>query len=433
MKGSRELERKGLSEWGFIKDPIFGYIRLTDTERKVIDTLPVQRLRRIKQLPGAEYVYPAANHTRFEHALGTMYLAGALGESLPVQLSRDDRQLLRLAALLHDVGHGPFSHAFEPVLKKYLGKTHEEMTTWVIKESELSTIIDSEGFDSRKLSTLAVGRLENPPQPFYNQFVRSSVDVDKMDFLLRDSYHAGAGYGSIDIFRLIYTMDVLDGNLAVDMTALPTLESFILGRLESFRAIYFHRTSRAAQIMLLSALEAARDDVVIPNLKSIDDYLKLNDFAVWSALIQNERSSPIMRDLERRKLLKCAYERTFFARDELVSAVFTKETVRSKIEEEIAETAKVDRGDVAIDVPSLPSVPYHYAIEIAPMDIPVFSKTRTGEKVAQRIGELSRIAEVLTAFMNIVRVYTSEENREKVANAANRVLGESPLSSVVSY
>jgi hypothetical protein len=185
--------------------------------------------------------------------------------------------------------------------------------------------------------------------------------------------------------------------------------------------------------MLLSALEAARDDVVIPNLESIDDYLKLNDFAVWSALIQNERSSPIMRDLERRKLLKCAYERTFFARDELVSAVFTKETVRSKIEEEIAETAKVDRGDVAIDVPSLPSVPYHYAIEIAPMDIPVFSKTRTGEKVAQRIGELSRIAEVLTAFMNIVRVYTSEENREKVANAANRVLGESPLSSVVSY
>lgn len=91
--------------WGFVKDPIHGYIRLTETERKVLDTGPVQRLRRIKQLSAAEYVYPAATHTRFEHALGTMYLAGVIAENLPVNLDENEKMSLKVAALLHDVGH----------------------------------------------------------------------------------------------------------------------------------------------------------------------------------------------------------------------------------------------------------------------------------------------------------------------------------------
>ena len=140
--------RNANAYWGFIKDPIYGYIRLTAVEKTIIDTLAVQRLRRIRQLAGAEYVYPAANHTRFEHVLGAMYLAGAVVDNLPVQLSEFEKQKVRLAALLHDVGHAPFSHLFEPLLLKYLNRNHEEMSTWIIAESNLADVIRKEGFDS---------------------------------------------------------------------------------------------------------------------------------------------------------------------------------------------------------------------------------------------------------------------------------------------
>jgi hypothetical protein len=406
---------------------------LTEVERNVIDTLAVQRLRRIRQLAGAEFVYPAANHTRFEHVLGTMYLAGVVSDNLPVQLTADERQEVRLAALLHDVGHAPFSHLFEPLLLKYMGRNHEEMSRWIISDSTLADVITAQGFDAKELSGLAVGKPSKSNRPFIGQIISSSFDVDKMDFVVRDSYHTGAGYGSVDVFRLIYTMDVLDGNLAVDITALPTLESLILARLESFKAIYFHRACRAVQMMLLKALDAAKDDLLLLRAKTPDEYLEWDDYAVWSRLSGNERSREIIRDLSARRLLKCAYERTFYAKDELVSSVFTKENVRLKLEEEIASKAKVPLSDVGIDVPSLPSVPYHYAMDIGPIDIPMFSRTRSGVKVPEKIGELSKVVDVLRVFMNIIRVYTRESYREQVSEAAARVLGESPLSNVLSY
>jgi len=419
--------------WGFIKDPLYGYIRITDIERKIIDTQPVQRLRRIRQLSGAEYAYPAANHTRFEHVLGTMYLAGILAQSIPMDLSSQEIQRIRLAALVHDVGHAPFSHLFEPLLAKYLGKTHEDMTFWVITESELSSALKAERFDPSEIGKLAVGRLGDPQKPFLDQIIRSSVDVDKMDFIVRDSYHTGAGYGYVDIFRLIYTMDTLDGNLAVDVTAIPTLETFLLARLESFRAIYFHRAARAVQIMILKALEEAKDELDIEKIKTPETYLTLDDYLVWSILKRCKKSRAIMQDIEQRKLLKCAYERTFFMKDELFTSVLTNEAVRKQIEDEIATKAKVASEDVSIDVPSLPSVPYHYAIEIEPMDIPVFSKTKSGEKVSQRLTELSKIVDVLKVFMNVVRVYTKESYRNDVMRAAEAVFGKPQLHDQVSY
>ena len=418
--------------WGFIKDPLYGYIRLTEIERNVIDTLAVQRLRRIRQLAGAEFVYPAANHTRFEHVLGTMYLAGVVSDNLPVQLTIEERQKIRLAALLHDVGHAPFSHLFEPLLLKYMGRNHEDMSRWIIADSTLGDVINNQGINAKDLSGLAIGK-PKPEKPFLGQIISSSFDVDKMDFVVRDSYHTGAGYGSVDVFRLIYTMDVLDGNLAVDITALPTLESLIIARLESFKTIYFHRACRAVQMMLVKALEAAKDDLAILQAKTPDEYLEWDDYTVWSKLCMNKLSREIVKQISSRKLLKCAYERTFYARDELVSSVFTNENVRLKLEEEIALKAKVPRPSVGIDVPSLPSVPYHYAMDISPMDIPIFSRSRSGEKTPEKIEKLSRVVDDLRVFMNIIRVYTDDQYREQVSDAAAKVLGESPLSNVLSY
>ncbi len=418
--------------WGFIKDPLYGYIKITEQERLVIDAEPVQRLRRIKQLAGAQYVYPAANHTRFEHSLGTMHLAGAVADNLPAISEESEREKVRIAALLHDVGHGPLSHLFEPLLTKYVGKTHEDMSLRLIRESTISRSLEKASFNPEEISLLAVGRLASSKKPFLDQIVRSAVDVDKMDFLLRDSYHTGASYGTIDIFRLIYTMDILDGNLAVDATAISTLETFLLARLESFRAIYFHRTTRAAQIMVIKALEQAKDELDLFKLDSLENYLQLDDSTLWN-MLKHSKSRPIIDDLDNRKLIKCAYEKTFFVRDQLVTNIFNNESVRVQIEQEIAGKADLSPSDVTIDVPSLPSVPYHYAMDIEPMSIPIFYKSRAGEKIPQKLGELSRIIDSLRVFLNIIRIYTKEENREKVGKAAVDVLGEAPLSSLVSY
>ncbi len=419
--------------WGFIKDPIHGYIQINGTERAVIDTYPIQRLRRIRQLAGSEFVYPAANHTRFEHVLGAMYLAGVLGTALPADLSDHHVEQLRLAALLHDIGHGPFSHVFEPLMIRHLGKTHEDLVPWLVNETEIADKLEKAGFNPKTLGRLAVGRLADKKRPFLDQVISSSVDVDKMDFLVRDSFHTGAGYGSIDVHRLLYTMDILDGNLSVDGTAVATLESFLLARLESFRTIYFHRASRAVQIMIVKALEAAKDELALLDFDEPADYLRLDDYKVWADLRECKQSRKIMQDLENRRLLKCSYERTLYAREELVSNVITKDSVREEIQKELARKARVPEDDVVIDVPTLPSVPYHHAVEIQPMDIPVFERGPGGKKQQVQLSEISRIVGVLQTFMNLVRVYTREQYRSRVEVASKQILGETPVSGRISY
>ncbi|MFQ5759269.1 MAG: HD domain-containing protein, partial [Candidatus Bathyarchaeia archaeon] len=411
--------------WGEIKDPVHGYVYITEVEKEIIDSFPVQRLHRLRQLAGAEFVYPGANHTRFEHSVGVLHLAGLLVENpnLSEHLSEDEAQMIRIAALLHDVGHGPFSHVFEHVLTKFLNKTHEDMTTWVIQKSELGDIINRLGYDPDVIGKLAVGSLHKPGKAFMDQIIRSSVDVDKLDFVVRDTYHTGAEYGYIDIFRLIHMLDILDENLAVDLGALSALESFILARVESFKSIYFHRVSRAAQIMLAMAMEEARGELGLIDFKSPEEYLALNDYTVWAMLKRCEKSKEIIENLERRRLLKIAYDRTFHVRDKTISGIFGNEEIRNQIRDQIASKAGVEPRSVVIDVPTLPSVPYRHSVLLEPMEIPVFQKTRDGKKVPRRLSDISGIFDVLKGFINILRVYTREEYREEVGSAAAKLLG----------
>jgi HD superfamily phosphohydrolase len=414
-----------------IKDPIYGYVHISEPEREVIDTLPMQRLRRIKQLVFADYVYPGANHTRFEHSIGVMHLAGLLGESLPVEMSKEDTQKVRLAGLFHDLGHGPFSHTFEQILMKKLNKTHEDLTPWIVMGTELKDILAKHGFMADDVANLSVGRGKKE-KAFMNQIITSSVDVDKMDFLVRDTHHTGAEYGKVDVYRLIYTMDVADGNLIVDSSALPTLEAFLIARVESFRTIYYHKTVRAGQILLVKAMEAADEELDLCGFKSPEEYLEMDDYTIWSELKRCKKSSKIIEDLERRRLLKCAYELEMQAEDKSVSSLFGLEGIRSQVEDELATKAGVPPGEVFIDTPSLPSIPYQHMIDFDPMEIPIIDVEGDSRKVL-RATKLSRTIEVLRGFVNIVRVYTYEKNREKVKFAAEKVLGNLPESTRVSY
>ncbi|RJS76052.1 HD domain-containing protein [Candidatus Bathyarchaeota archaeon] len=422
--------------WGEIKDPVHGYVYITELEKKIIDSFPVQRLRRLRQLAGAEYVYPGANHTRFEHSVGVMYLAGKVVENPNIgqRINKDEAEMVRIAALLHDVGHGPFSHVFEHLLDKELGgKTHEDMTRWIIATSELKDILNKAGYDPEEIGKLATNKLEKPSKAFLGQIISSAVDVDKLDFVVRDTHHTGAEYGFVDVFRLIHAFDVLNGDLAVDLGALSALESFIIARIESFKSIYFHRVGRAAQIMLAMAMEKANEELGLTSFKTPEEYLAMDDYTVWTMLKNCEKSREIIESLERRKMLKCAYERTFYQKDAVISNIFSKEAHRKELREDIAKKAGVDTEAVIIDVPTVPSVPYHHSVLMEPMEIPTFYKTREGNKIPQRLSEISKIFEVLKGFINILRVYTDEENREKVGEAALNILGGIPTSAKISY
>jgi len=421
--------------WGEIKDPVHGYVYITEAEKNLIDSYPVQRLHRLRQLAGSEFVYSGANHTRFEHSIGVMYLAGKLTENqnLSQLLSEEEIQIVRMASLLHDVGHGPFSHVFEHLLVKFLNKTHEDMTRWIIQKSELKDIISGLGYDADAIGKLAVGELRRRGRAFLDQIIQSAVDVDKLDFVVRDTYHTGAEYGYVDVFRLIHMLDVLGENLAVDVGALSALESFVLARLESFRSIYFHRVGRAAQIMLATAMEAAKDELGLVAFDSPEDYLALNDYTVWTMLKQCEKSRGIIEDLERRKLLKCAYDRTFHVRDKMVPSIFSVDEVREQMRNKIASEAGVEPQAIVIDVPTVPSVPYHHSDLLEPMEIPVFQKTRTGEKIPLRLSDISSVFDVLKGFINILRVYTDERYVDKVSVAAEKVIGGTPSSAKISF
>jgi len=185
--------------------------------------------------------------------------------------------------------------------------------------------------------------------------------------------------------------------------------------------------------MLVQALEAAKDELNLLEYDEPDDYLRLDDYKVWTDLKECKDSKRIMQDLESRKLLKCAYEKTVFAPEELVSNIIRKDSVRENIQQEIAKKAKITPDDVSIDVPTLPSVPYHNAVDIQPLDIPVFIRGPAGKKQIVQLSDVSRVIGVLRVFMNLVRVYTKEQHRTKVENASKQVLGETTTQIKLSF
>ena len=421
--------------WGEVKDPVHGYVYITEAEKEIMDSYPMQRLRRLRQLAGSEYVYPGANHTRFEHCIGVMYLAGKVLENPHISrvVTDEEAEVARIAALLHDVGHGPFSHVFEHLLIRDLNRTHEDITSWLVEKSEVGDRLAKMGFNPAEVGKLAVGKLHKPKKSFLDQVISSAVDVDKQDFIVRDTFHTGAEYGFIDVFRLIHALDVMDGNIAVEVGALSALEAFVIARIESFKSIYFHRVGRAAQIMLALAMEKANEELGLTAFKTPEEYLAMDDYTVWSAVKKCEKSRHIIENLENRKMLKCAYERTFYEKDAMVSNIFSRDAYRLQIQSEIAHEAGIAAEAVIIDVPTLPSVPYHHSAVMEHMEIPVFSRTAAGERTLHRLSEISKIFETLKGFINILRVYTEVENREKVEKATSKVIGNIPVTAKISY
>jgi hypothetical protein len=429
----------------YIRDPIHGYIGINEVEKKIIDLWPVQRQRGIKQLSIASIVYPGGDHTRFSHALGAMHVAGLIADALKrsVEISDEEWQLLRLAGLLHDIGHGPFSHSFEEVLVKHRGLNHEQMGKEVVKKSELADALNDVGFSPDEVIDLTFGK-EAKGKRYLHQVTASQVDADKLDFILRDSYYTGVEYGRVDISRLIQAMNVCGDDIAIDLKALYALEAFMIARYEMFLAVYYHRAVRAAEILLHKAMDYAHEIIGLTTFKDVGEFLRMDDAYATTKLREldpskfkgeekksAELAKEMMDRLDNRRLLKAAYQRNVHIRDPYVARLLSDEAVRHQKETEIAESAGVDVDHVIVDVPTLDSIPY-YPREIDPMEIPMFRTTSEGKKELVQVSQYSQLINVLKGYVDVVRVYTVAEYREKVEKAAAEVFKTLPFAAQIS-
>jgi HD superfamily phosphohydrolase len=402
-----------------IIDPIHDFIRVYDHELEIIDNPIFQRLRRIRQLSGAHLTYPAAQHTRFEHSLGVMHIASQAGQALKEKeiLKSDDIEILRLAGLLHDIGHGPFSHLFEEIIQQKK-ISHEDFGKNLILKSEIGDTLSKNGYDKKSITKVAFG---DSKYQYLNEIVSGALSADMMDYLLRDGYFTGAEHAKIDHKRLTQSLDVHKKKLALERSALYSFESMMHSRYQMFKAVYFHKTVRAAEVMLLETLRLSDDEFGFTSF-NMNEFVKLTDEYVLSIILSSKssklkRARKFAEDYQNRKLLKCVYERI------LTSKMLLEKTKTNEIRSSLSKKSKVDENEIFVDSSVTPSIPLAPSKKESKQIILITNEN--GKPQAQEL-PISKIPVVsaISGFMNILRVYTPQKNRKKVEIAAKSILGD---------
>jgi uncharacterized protein len=291
------------------RDPVHGFIHLTHNELKLVESRAFRRLRNIKQLALTYLVYPGAMHTRFEHSLGVMELASRaydavarnsgelLGRTLKAigMTEVQAKTLLRVTALLHDVGHLPFSHGGEDILP--LGANgnrikHEQVSIAIIRDNELASLLKQE-FYSDIVEHVAILLGDGEPRPelqILRKLISGQFDADRMDYLIRDSLHCGVGYGNFDYLRLLETLRAKESEeggleLSLERGGIHTLEAMIMARYWMFAQVYYHKTRRIYDIYLSRYLKGW-DQNQYTDLLGV---LGQDDLSVMSDIIRDAR------------------------------------------------------------------------------------------------------------------------------------------------
>ena len=371
----------------FIRDSVYGDIRLSEFEVEVMDMPQFQRIRRIKQLGLINLIYPGANHSRFEHCIGTMNLASKLATEL--DLSEDEIELVRMSGLLHDVGHGPFSHVSEGVLSF----PHEELTKHVIEKTSMHDLLD-EKFDTKEIAEIINGNGNLGP------IISGELDVDRMDYLLRDSHNTGVAYGVIDYERIISNLKLDDG-LVLDIKGVQAAEGALVSRYFMYPSVYQHHTTRIVNSMFRRALKREIDSGKINE----HDMYKYDDSDIISLFRQSD--DEIVRDMINRldnriipKRVKTIRLDNFKTPEKLYK--IEQKTLR-KAEEEIAEDYDMDRNYVFINI----------------AEYPRFDEMKTQVNVDEKLYHLTEISNIIGALskarFNIpdISVYVPIEEKER--------------------
>ncbi|HPY59840.1 MAG TPA: HD domain-containing protein [Methanospirillum sp.] len=391
-----------------IKDPVHGYIQVDSTLLPLLDTPQVQRLRYIRQLGFSYLVYPGAHHTRFEHSLGTMHLVNALGTRL--SLSPYDHAHVSAAGLLHDIGHGPFSHAIEGLSREFLGRKHTDIYEQ-LSTGNLGEVLSDTGLDPD-----LINRLINGDHPL-SGIIHGDLDVDRMDYLLRDAHYTGVPYGTVDAMRLIRAMRLCDTGIMLDISGVQAAESLLIARTLMRPAVYYHHVSRIAEKMFTMAVyQYIKDDPA----RMLTSLLVADDAACMQYLLQADDPlvSGLAKNLYERKLFKRAL---YVGKDDVrdVHQITDESFLRERdLAEDIALEAGVSPGQVMVDIPAFPRDIW--------MDVMV--------KERYSVSRLEEVSPLVTTLNETRRsqwrlgVYAPEGMTDAISEAARKILSIKPFT-----
>ncbi|BDR60989.1 HD domain-containing protein [Lactobacillus xylocopicola] len=320
-----KFQNTKLNQEVVLRDPVHEYIHIEDQViLDILKTKEFQRMRRIKQLGPIAYVFPGATHTRFEHNLGvyelTRRICNIFAEKYPSRTSGDglwddgNRLLVECAALLHDIGHGPYSHTFEHLF----GTNHEKIGQKIITDpsTEINQVLRQVAPNFPELVASVIAKTY--PDPQVVKLISSQADADRMDYLQRDAYYTGVTYGEFDLSRILQEIRPYNEGICFTMAGMHAVEDYVVSRYQMYQQVYFHRVGRSMEVILQHLLERAKiiyqqgNLQVTPSLAkflagswTLDDYLKLNDgvmetnFSMWT-----DSADPILADLTSRYLYR---------------------------------------------------------------------------------------------------------------------------------
>ncbi|AHL22222.1 HD domain-containing protein [Thermococcus nautili] len=337
-----------------IHDGIHGSMKVTGVILELVKTPEFQRLRHIRQLGLAYLVYPGANHSRFEHSLGTWHIAKRLSDE--VGLDEDESLLLQVGALLHDIGHGPLSHTFEGIYRHYVKeRDHMRLGQDIITGrinitgdedgGKIPEILENHGIEPREVADLILGRAK---KPYLGQMLHGGVDVDQLDYLIRDAHYTGVAHGIIDLERLLKVLEIHDDELVVDEKGVEAVEGMMVARSLMYSRVYFHHTVKIAEGMLTRALEFALEE------DHLWDFWKMTDCRV---LVELEDLEGLPAELTRRVLYRKLYKAAVLASAEELSPEEKRELLsayrnvkrRQELERALAEAVGASEGEVILE------------------------------------------------------------------------------------
>ncbi|MDD3364773.1 MAG: HD domain-containing protein [Syntrophomonas sp.] len=437
------------------RDPIHGMIQVSGKEEQLIQLPGFQRLRYIRQLGTSYLVYHGAEHTRFGHSLGVMHLVGNAIDSLWQRgyLSPMDeqeylkvRQIGRLVGLLHDVGHGPFSHVGEdsglyPKIHDFNGELasgHEVFTRKLILEhfgNKIDSLFADDGITKEDIVKLQAGWVTEGKYQFIKDLISGQIDTDRMDYLLRDSYYCGVQYGKYDLTRILDTLCIHHSDevwqLGIESNGVHALEEFIFARYWMFLQVYFHKTRRIYDYYLTEFLrESFHRNMTKTYPSNIDDYLKWTDSKVLELLKQFEGSSLWAKRICSRTHIKEAFiskplpeDSEDEQKDELGRIAWVIEQVEDNYNTEVEaglvfwDQAKTSGSKFLIDIPQyVPDTQEDDPKRLFAM--PVIDKL-SGQ--LRPIQEYSPMVQSITGKkINLLRVYADDEIKEQVCEFCNK-------------
>ncbi|OPY32649.1 MAG: deoxyguanosinetriphosphate triphosphohydrolase-like protein [Methanomassiliicoccales archaeon PtaU1.Bin124] len=429
-----------------IHDAVHGSVKVDSFFVDLMHRPEVQRLHGVNQLGLAYLVFPGAHHTRMEHSLGTFYLAGRMADALG--LNQQEKNTVRAAALLHDIGHAPYSHTLEAVIEHRTGMTHTDvgkamisgdMRVWTDEEEEvlgpMGTIGDmlvKNGIDPEEVADIIVSPVDPNPhhqstlpldggQAHFNsnnylhQIIHGPVDADQMDYLLRDAHYTGVAHGTIDLDRLIDTMELHNGDLTIRKNGLVAVEGLMVARSLMYTSVYFHKTVRISEMMLCKAVEHASDSIM-------DGMHRSNDAALQERLLA-EAGHPrrLLTMLKYRRLYKKAFSLNINDLDEdqltVLSRLTEYERRRAK-EQEIADKANLDEVEVIVDMPSkemLLTEP-----RLGKTEVPIWSEGKV--RSLSKYSPLAKAIQQRPVNDWAIMVYCPEQYKERVHKATSLAL-----------